>query len=475
VPGGARRLKRAAAHVLVVDDEPDIRELLELTLVRMGLDVASVGTIAEAKERLKQERFDLCLTDMRLEDGEGLDLVRHISGHAADVPVAVITAYGSAENAVAALKAGAFDYVSKPVGLEQLRALVRAALSLPDRGEAPARDKRLHGRLLGESAPLAQVREMIAKLARTQAPVYISGESGTGKELAARLIHENGARRERPFIPVNCGAIPENLMESEFFGYKKGAFTGAEGDRDGFFQAANGGTLFLDEISEIPVALQVKFLRAIQEKEVTPLGSSQPVKVDLRIIAASNRNLAEEVKKGTFREDLFYRLSVVPIHLPPLRERREDIPLLIEHFIAAFSQEYNVEPRRIALDALEKIVAYPWPGNIRELQNVIERVFALTQSNEITLEDLPSAVSGFEEQPINFQELSELPTLEEMERSLITAALRKSHGNKNEAARLLAIDRQRLYRKIEKYGFDPPVRGPEREVALGVVSSAIPS
>jgi two-component system response regulator PilR (NtrC family) len=261
-------LKRAAAHVLVVDDEPDIRELLELTLVRMGLDVASVGTVAEAKERLKQERYDLCLTDMRLADGDGLDLVRHIAGQVADVPVAVITAYGSAENAVAALKAGAFDYVSKPVGLEQLRALVRAALSLPDRGEAPARDKRLHGRLLGESAPLAQVREMIAKLARTQAPVYISGESGTGKELAARLIHENGARRERPFIPVNCGAIPENLMESEFFGYKKGAFTGAAEDREGFFQAANGGTLFLDEVADLPLAMQVKLLRAIQEKRV---------------------------------------------------------------------------------------------------------------------------------------------------------------------------------------------------------------
>src|SRR3954465_3719879 len=240
--------EKAAAQVLVVDDEPDIRELLELTLVRMGLDVASVGSVAEAKERLKTERFDLCLTDMRLGDGEGLDLVRHIAVQAADVPVAVITAYGSAENAVAALKAGAFDYVSKPVGLEQLRALVRSALSLPERGEAAPRDKRLLGRLLGESAPLVHAREMIVKLARTQAPVYISGESGTGKELAARLIHENGARRERAFVPVNCGAIPENLMESEFFGYKKGAFTGAQEDRDGFFQAANGGTLFLDEV-----------------------------------------------------------------------------------------------------------------------------------------------------------------------------------------------------------------------------------
>ena len=296
--------ERAAAHVLVVDDEPDIRELLELTLVRMGLDVAAVGTIAEAKQRLKSERYDLCLTDMRLADGDGLELVRHIAAHAAEVPVAVITAFGSAENAVAALKAGAFDYVSKPVGLEQLRALVRAALSLPDRGEAPARDKRLLGRLLGESPPLVHAREMIVKLARTQAPVYISGESGTGKELAARLIHENGARRERAFVPVNCGAIPENLMESEFFGYKKGAFTGAQEDRDGFFQAANGGTLFLDEVADLPLPMQVKLLRAIQEKRVRKVGATQEEPVDVRIICATHQKLAELVAAGRDRKSV---------------------------------------------------------------------------------------------------------------------------------------------------------------------------
>src|SRR5438132_4562596 len=346
-------MKRTAAHVLVVDDEPDIRELLELTLVRMGLDVASVGTIAEAKEQLKQERYDLCLTDMRLADGEGLDLVRHIAGHAAEVPVAVITAYGSAENAVAALKAGAFDYVSKPVGLEQLRALVRSALSLPERGEAPARDQRLHGRLLGESAPLVQVREMIAKLARTQAPVYLSGESGTGKELAARLIHENGARRERPFVPVNCGAIPENLMESEFFGYKKGAFTGAAEDREGFFQAANGGTLFLDEIGDLPLSMQSKLLRSIQERSVRPVGAVSEVSVNVRLLSATHKDLAAEVHAGQFRQDLYYRLNVIQIRVPPLRERIEDLVAISERVLERIARDAGVSPPpRLTREAL---------------------------------------------------------------------------------------------------------------------------
>jgi len=310
-----RAEKRAgprSAQVLVVDDEPDIRELLELTLVKMGLGVASVGSIAEAKELLKGERYDLCLTDMRLADGEGLELVRHIATLGSDLPVAVITAYGSAENAVAALKAGAFDYVSKPVGLEQLRALVKSALSLPDRAMAPAQGQQL----LGTSQPLAQVRAMIAKLARTQAPVYISGESGSGKELAARLIHDNGARREQPFVPVNCGAIPETLMESEFFGYKKGAFTGAGEDRDGFFQAANGGTLFLDEVAELPLAMQVKLLRSIQEKRVRKVGATQEDPVDVRIICATHQNLGALVAAGRSAEAGVSRRSSTPICSP---------------------------------------------------------------------------------------------------------------------------------------------------------------
>jgi two-component system response regulator PilR (NtrC family) len=291
-----RRAPHTERHVLVVDDEPDIRELLELTLTRMGLGVDAVGSIAEAKERLKAARYDLCLTDMRLGDGDGLELVRHISALPVDVPVAVITAYGSAENAVAALKAGAFDYVSKPVGLEQLRALVKSALSLPESPDSSDNGAGRH--LLGESAPLLQARNLIAKLARTQAPVHISGESGSGKELAARLIHQNGARRDKPFVPVNCGAIPDTLVESELFGYRKGAFTGATEDRDGFFQAAHGGTLFLDEIAELPLHTQVLLLRAIQERRVRKVGATQEEPVDVRIICATNQSLAGMVEAG---------------------------------------------------------------------------------------------------------------------------------------------------------------------------------
>jgi two-component system response regulator PilR (NtrC family) len=447
-------LKRAAAHVLVVDDEPDIRELLELTLVRMGLDVASVGTIAEAKERLKQERFDLCLTDMRLEDGEGLDLVRHISGHAADVPVAVITAYGSAENAVAALKAGAFDYVSKPVGLEQLRALVRAALSLPDRGEAPARDKRLHGRLLGESAPLAQVREMIAKLARTQAPVYVSGESGTGKELAARLIHENGARRERPFIPVNCGAIPENLMESEFFGYKKGAFTGAAEDREGFFQAANGGTLFLDEVADLPLAMQVKLLRAIQEKRVRKVGAPQEDPVDVRIICATHQKLAQLVAAGRFRQDLFYRINVIELAMPPLRECREDIAVIAAAILERLAAQSGLPAARVTGEALEELRRHDFPGNIRELENILERALALSGSREIDVEDLRlSTPATAPAEPAAEANAGALPDyLDNIERKAILEALGKTGFNRTAAAKLLGITFRQLRYRMQRLG-----------------------
>jgi two-component system response regulator PilR (NtrC family) len=447
-------LKRAAAHVLVVDDEPDIRELLELTLVRMGLDVATVGTIAEAKERLKQERYDLCLTDMRLADGEGLDLVRHIAGQVADVPVAVITAYGSAENAVAALKAGAFDYVSKPVGLEQLRALVRSALSLPDRGEAPTRDQRLHGRLLGESAPLAQVREMIAKLARTQAPVYISGESGTGKELAARLIHENGARRERPFIPVNCGAIPENLMESEFFGYKKGAFTGAAEDREGFFQAANGGTLFLDEVADLPLAMQVKLLRAIQEKRVRKVGAPQEDPVDVRIVCATHQKLAQLVAAGRFRQDLFYRINVIELAMPPLRECREDIALIAAAILERLAAPSGLPAARVTGEALEELRRHDFPGNIRELENILERALALSGSREIDVEDLRlSAPATATAEPAAEAGAGALPDyLDNIERKAIVEALGKTGFNRTAAAKLLGITFRQLRYRMQRLG-----------------------
>jgi len=420
--------------------------------VRMGLDVASVGTIAEAKEKLRQDRYDLCLTDMRLADGEGLDLVRHIAGHAADVPVAVITAYGSAENAVAALKAGAFDYVSKPVGLEQLRALVRSALSLPERDDAPARDKRLLGRLLGDSAPLAQARGMIVKLARTQAPVYISGESGTGKELAARLIHENGARRERPFVPVNCGAIPENLMESEFFGYKKGAFTGAAEDREGFFQAANGGTLFLDEVADLPLAMQVKLLRAIQEKRVRKVGAPQEDPVDVRIICATHQKLAQLVAAGRFRQDLFYRINVIELAMPPLRECRDDIGLIATAILERLAAQSGAAPARLTPQALGELKPYDFPGNIRELENILERALALSGSTEITVEDLHLSAPAAAEQEGEANAGALPDYLDSIERKAILEALGKTGFNRTAAAKLLGITFRQLRYRMQRLG-----------------------
>src|SRR4029450_2394128 len=308
---------RGQPKVLVVDDEPDLLELLELTLSRMGLDTSCAESVADAIRFLDREPFDLCLTDMRLPDGEGLRVVEHINQKGLDVPVAVIPAPGSAENAVAALKAGAFDYLAKPVALEQLRALVKQALKVPEKAQAATRYQRL-----GDSPAMQQVRGLIERLAKSQAPVFINGESGSGKELAARMIHLKGPRAEQAFIPVNCGAIPENLMESEFFGYKKGAFTGAEGDRDGFFQAANGGTLFLDEVADLPLAMQVKLLRAIQEKKVREVGRPQEEPVDVRLISATHKNLNALVEAGEFRQDLFYRLHVIELSMPPLREMR---------------------------------------------------------------------------------------------------------------------------------------------------------
>jgi len=446
-----KRAERSAGgpRVLVVDDEPDIRELLELTLVKMGLGVTAVESIAEAKERLKDGRYDLCLTDMRLGDGEGLELVRHIGGLAGDLPVAVITAHGSTENAVAALKAGAFDYVSKPVGLEQLRALVRSALSLPGDDEPPPRGQRL----LGESAPLVQVRALIAKLARTQAPVYISGESGSGKELAARLIHELGARRERPFVPVNCGAIPETLMESEFFGYKKGAFTGAAEDREGFFQAANGGTLFLDEVAELPLAMQVKLLRAIQERRVRKVGATQEEPLDVRIICATHQKLAALVAAGRFRQDLFYRINVIELAMPPLRECREDIPLLAAAILERLAQASGAAMPRLTAEAIEQLSRYDFPGNIRELENILERALALSGSHEIGVDDLRLAPAAAEQDAPRGEVGVPLPDyLDSFERKAIQDALAKTGFNRTAAAKLLGITFRQLRYRMQRLG-----------------------
>jgi two-component system response regulator PilR (NtrC family) len=349
--------------VLLVDDEPDILELLELALRKMGLEVDRAGNVREALAKLAAQPYDLCLTDMRLPDGDGLQVVRYIEQHNLDVPVAVITAHGNMENAVTALKAGAFDYLSKPVSLDQLRALVKSALKLPQSG--PPSDKLL----LGHSAAMQKVRDLIQRVARSQAPVHISGESGSGKELAARLIVQSSSRHDQSFIAVNCGAIPDNLMEAEFFGYKKGAFTGADKDRDGFFQAAHGGTLFLDEVADLPLPMQVKLLRAIQEKRVRKIGATGEDALDVRIISATHNDLGEQVRRGEFRQDLFYRLSVIPIQMPALRESREDIPEIALRILERLRGNEN-EDVDFADSALRALQGYSFPGNVRELENI---------------------------------------------------------------------------------------------------------
>jgi len=451
-------------RVLVVDDEPDIRELLELTLAKMGLGVDTAGSIAEAKERLRVARYQLCLTDMRLPDGEGLELVRHIAGLAGDLPVAVITAYGSAENAVAALKGGAFDYVSKPVGLEQLRTLVRSALSLPERDAAAPSVQQL----LGESAPMREVRDMIAKLARTQAPVYITGESGSGKELAARQIHLGGARRDHMFVPVNCGAIPESLMESELFGYRKGAFTGANQDRDGFFQAAHGGTLFLDEIAELPLHMQVLLLRAIQEKRVRKVGATQEDPVDVRVISATHQNLAALVESGRFRQDLYYRLNVIELRMPPLRECREDVWIIAQTMLERLARQSGASPSRLSGQALEELEAYDFPGNVRELENILERAVALSSQEQINLDDLRLHPLVDKEEGAHVQTPAAgnaiegalsgpLPAyLDRVEREAILAALAKTGFNRTAAAKLLGVTFRTLRYRMQRLGIHAP-------------------
>ena len=448
------------ARVLLVDDEINMAKTQAKILQRKGYVVETASNGRDALRVLGETPFDVVITDLKMPTMDGMQLLREMNVKERGCAVIVLTGHGTIESAVEAMQRGAADYLTKPCNPEELLLKVDKLLEtkrLREEVEQLRREMRAFkkfGELIGQSPGMRNIYLLIAAVSENKSTVLVTGESGTGKELVARTIHRQAPWADRPFVAINCGAMSETLLDSQLFGHRRGAFTGAIADHNGVFQTANGGTLFLDEISEIPLSLQVKFLRAIQEKEVTPLGSSRPVKVDVRIIAASNRDLEDAVRRGTFRDDLFYRLNVVPIHLPPLRERREDIPLLIEHFVSTFSTEYKVEPKKIAPEAMEKLNAYPWPGNIRELQNMIERMFALSRSSEITLSDLPGLIAGFEEKPLQFHDRAELPTLEEMERSLIFAALQKSHGNKNEAARLLAIDRQRLYRKIEKYGLE---------------------
>jgi len=444
-----RRSRRAAATVLIVDDEADIRELLELTFVRMGLGVQSAGSIAQARSLLESRSFDLCLTDMRLPDGDGLDLVRFISSQCADLPVAVITAYGSTENAVAALKLGAFDYLSKPISLDQLRTLVTSAIALPQKsaGRSGAQE------LLGESPPIQQVRAMVEKLARSQAPVYVTGESGSGKELAARLIHKRSARREHAFVPVNCGAIPENLMESEFFGYRRGAFTGADADKEGFFHAANGGTLFLDEVADLPLAMQVKLLRAIQEKRIRKVGATGEDVVDVRIICATHQNLSAQVEGGKFRQDLYYRLAVIELRMPPLRECREDIPLFVEAILRRLAHDGNTKGASLSPQAMAALANYDFPGNTRELENVLERATALATSEQIRPEDLQLAPPPSLAEPPTPNARWPLPDyLDRVEREAIMEALEKTRYNRTAAAKLLGITFRALRYRMERLG-----------------------
>ena len=449
------RKREELPRVLVIDDEEDIRELLDLTLVRMGLSADCAGTVAEAKRLLKKERYSLCLTDMRLPDGEGLEIVRLISAEYGATPVAVITAFGSADNAVAALKAGAFDYLAKPVALDQLRTLIKSAINLPRAGAAKdASTEKLpgnSGQLTGDSPAIAAVREMIGKLARSQAPVYISGESGSGKELAARLIHHCSSRQASPFIPVNCGAIPENLMESEFFGYRKGAFTGADSDRDGFFQAANGGTLFLDEVADLPLPMQVKLLRAIQEKRVRKVGSAVEEPVDVRIVSATHRMLKDCVDAGTFRQDLYYRLNVIELKMPALRERQEDIPPLVESML---SRMYPDSRPRLTEEAMCALREYGYPGNVRELENILERATALCHDDLVRLEDLQLADDPAVSDGASLSGETLDDHLNRVERQSILDALTKTGFNRTAAARLLGITFRSLRYRIERLGIE---------------------
>lgn len=441
-------------RALIVDDEPDIRELLEITLGRMKLDTRSARNVKEAREWLAREPFDLCLTDMRLPDGTGLELVQHIQQRHAQVPVAMITAYGSLDTAINALKAGAFDFLTKPVDLGRLRELVATALRLRsgENSEGP-----VDTRLLGESPPMKTLRQQIQKLARSQAPVYISGESGSGKELVARLIHEQGPRAEKPFVPVNCGAIPSELMESEFFGHKKGSFTGAIEDKQGLFQAADGGTLFLDEVADLPLTMQVKLLRAIQEKAVRAVGGQQEVVVDVRILCATHKDLAAEVAAGRFRQDLFYRLNVIELRVPPLRERREDIPLLADTMLRRLAEGSGLPAARLTGEALDKLKCYRFPGNVRELENMLERAYTLCEDDLIQAADLrladatPASDSG----DASLAQIDNLEDyLEEIERKLIMQALEETRWNRTAAAQRLGLTFRSMRYRLKKLGID---------------------
>ncbi|MCB1644140.1 MAG: sigma-54-dependent Fis family transcriptional regulator [Pseudomonadales bacterium] len=473
---------------LIVDDEPDIRELLEITLGRMDIETRSAANLTAARELLAEEKFDFCLTDMKLPDGNGIQLVEHIQSSYPLMPVAMITAHGNMESAVEALKAGAFDFVSKPVNLEQLRNLVETALNLkPLVNAETAPEEEPEFTLLGQSPAMALLRKQIVKLARSQAPIYISGESGSGKELVARMIHEQGPHRDAPFIPVNCGAIPTELMESEFFGHTKGSFTGAVSDKEGLFQAANGGTLFLDEVADLPLAMQVKLLRGIQEKAIRPIGAQKEIAVDVRILSATHKDLAAEVENNSFRQDLYYRINVIELKVPSLRERMDDIPELAEFLLRRIEQDYGEHVTRISPEAMTALQQYHFPGNVRELENILERAYTLCEDDVIRPEDLSLTPSmkvvtapslsaqrvaepepepedeDFDDDPEEFRgTLTSMPEdveslesyLEDIEKSVIVEALEATRWNKTAAAKKLGITFRALRYRLKKLGLE---------------------
>jgi len=440
--------------VLVVDDEPDLCELLSITLERMDLSPRTANTMAAAQRMLKGERFDLCLTDMKLPDGDGLDLVKWIQQNSPSVPVAVITAHGNMETAVRALKVGAFDFVSKPLDLAGLRKLVATAIKLSDPNDS---DTSVFGpRLLGTSAAMQHMREMIARVARSQAPVHIFGESGTGKELVAKLIHESGPRRDGPFVPVNCGAIPTELMESELFGHKRGSFTGAVSDKKGLIQTAEGGTLFLDEIADLPLHMQVKLLRVIQEKAVRPVGEQHEIGVDVRVLSATHKNLSQLVTEGKFREDLFYRVNVIELRVPSLRERPEDVNELAEAVLRRLGRRMKITPPTLTKDALAALESYAFPGNVRELENILERTITLSTSGEVRASDIQlRATQGSMPAVGNSANAAALGDhLEDIERDAILKALEQTRYNKTAAAKVLGMSFRALRYRIKKLGIE---------------------
>jgi two-component system response regulator PilR (NtrC family) len=452
----------SSPSVLIVDDEPDIRELLAMTIRRMGFEALCAADLEAARNLLAKRRFDFCLTDMKLPDGTGLQLIEHLQSRPDAPPVAVITAFGSVDLAIESMKAGAFDFLTKPIDLERLRALVKNALpgatAQKDAGtDAPRAE------LLGEALPIRQLREQILKLARSQAPVYVSGESGSGKELVARLIHAHGPRAAAAFVPVNCGAIPTELMESEFFGHRRGSFTGAVSDKQGLFQAASGGTLFLDEVADLPLPMQVKLLRAIQEKSVRPVGAEQEVKVDVRILSATHRNLAVEVEQGRFRSDLFYRVNVIEVAVPSLRDRAGDIPMLADACISRLAVEYGTAAPAVHPDAMAALMDYSFPGNVRELENILERAFTLCEDGVIRADDLrlPRGESA-EEDPIagladEFDPdagVSLEQFLDEIERKAVMRALEMERWNRTAAARRLGMSFRQMRYRLKKLGID---------------------